>query len=203
MNESSESSVFTLKESVMTSEVLAMQIRLYGFKLDEIQPVSDILMWSVLRELRNCRPLDLFHLWLVGSRVEPKRDNSDIDVVLSPRSVALLPDEIIDNALLYCRSYCLYGSTPRCVVDPCFRVHGPSTDFAALKPDSLLKGVGLLSPYRIGELISGRLSGCRKVGRFSLEHRRRAGDANYYRKLPRAMFEGLQSAYLRPAIEVL
>jgi hypothetical protein len=89
--------------TLLTPEVVRMQMRLYGPASTRIAPVSDSALWQVLRQLRASPVLDPFRIWLVGSRLEANRDGSDADLVLAPRSGFSLSDEVIDHSLFYCR----------------------------------------------------------------------------------------------------
>lgn len=188
---------------VLTTIELGMQRRLYGRRSKRVTAVPDSAMWRALRALRAHSNLNSFRIWLVGSRVEPGRFESDIDVILSPRAGFPLRDQTIERALWYCRNYGLYLASPRVVVDPCFRAAGPTLELSALRPHSILKSVKLLSPKLTQEVLAGRIRGYRRLGYFSIEYWRRTGDTNYYAKLPRRSFGGRQSPYLRPAIEVV
>ncbi len=181
--------------------VMRMQMQLFGPRARRMA-VSDVAIWRFLRALRSAAELDPFRIWLVGSRVEPGNLNSDVDLVLSPREGFPPADDAVERALWHCRSRGLYASSPVCVVDPCFRPGGPATAVAALHSGFLLAGVKLLSPRLLREAVSGQLEGCRPVGRFCVGYSRRAGDTNYYHKLPVGQFGGAQFPYLRPAIEI-
>jgi hypothetical protein len=185
-----------------TPSLLRMQRQLFGPRARRIGSVSDAAMWRLLHALRAAPELEPFRIWLVGSRVQSGRAESDIDLVLSSRDGLPPCDEGVERALWHCRNRGLYASNPVCIVDPCFRPDGPRTTVAPLPPRSILKGVKLLSPRLLREALAGGLEGCRPVGRFSVEYSRRAGDTNYYRKLPIGPFSDSQSPYLRPAIEV-
>jgi hypothetical protein len=188
---------------VLTTIELGVHRRLFGQHAKCVTAVSDSEMWRVLLALRPNPNLDSFRIWLVGSRVDPGRFESDIDVVLSPRAGFPLSDQIIERALWYCRNYGLYVSNPPVVVDPCFRAAGPTVEFKALRSHSILKTIKLLSPKLTQEVLAGRIRKYRRLGYFSIEYCRRAGDTHYYAKLPQRSFEGSRSPYLRPAIEVL
>ena len=185
-----------------TPSLLRMQRQLFGPRARRIGSVSDAAMWRLLDALRAAPELEPFRIWLVGSRVQPGRPGSDIDLVLSPREGFPAKDGDVERALWHCRNRGLYASNPVCVVDPCFRAAGPRTTAAGLPPRAILHGVKLLSPRLLREALAGGLEGCRPVGRFSLEYSRRAGETNYYDKLPVGPFGDSQSPYLRPAIEV-
>jgi len=177
-------------------------MQLFGPGTRRTAPVSDAAMRRLLRALRSAPELDPFRIWLVGSRVQSGNDESDIDIVLSPQVGFSVSDDLIERALWHCRSRGLYASNPACFVDPCFRFGGPTMEVVALPPQSILRGVKLLSPKLRRDVLLGRLEVYRRVGRFSIEYSRRAGDTSYYHKLPRGSFGDLQSPYLRPAIEV-
>jgi hypothetical protein len=188
---------------LLKPEVFRMQVRLYGPDTHRSHPVSDAVLWIRLRELRAASLLDPFRIWLVGSRVEPCRNTSDIDLVLSPRIGVSLSDQAIDDALWFCRNYPLYEANPSCIVDPCFRHGGPTIDVAALAPDTVRTTAKLFSPQIMFEVLAGRIREYRRLGGYSIEYLRRAGETSYYRKLPRRSFGNLLSPYLRPAVEVL
>ena len=61
-----------------------MQQRLFGPELRLLGPVSDADIGRALRDLRAAAELDSFRLWIVGSRVDPGQEGSDVDVVLAP-----------------------------------------------------------------------------------------------------------------------
>lgn len=179
-----------------------MQTHLFG-RAARTSPVPDCEMWNVLRTLRASPALGPFRIWLIGSRVRRGRECSDIDLVLSPRIMVALDDRIIEEGLWYCRDYGLHSAKPSCVVDPCFRESGPVLELAALRPETILKGVKLFSPKAMQEVSSGKIREFRRLGQFSIEFCRRAEETNYYRKLPKSRFDGRLLPYLRPAIEVL
>ena len=160
-------------------------------------------MWRILGELRAASVLSPFRLWLVGSRIDPGKESSDVDLVLSPRAGFFLSDAIIEQGLWYCRNFGLYAANPRCVLDPCYRAGGPSLAIVPLRPDTVLKTTKLLSPKLAKLVLDGRIPQHRCLGRFSIEYLRRAEDTDYYRKLPSRMFDGSLSSYQRPAVEVL
>lgn len=184
-------------------EVFFMQMKLYGPDTQRIAPVSDSAMWGLLRELRASHELEAFRIWLVGSRVEPGHQGSDIDLVLAPRSGFSPVDEIIEHALWYSRDYGLNRSDPACRMDAVFRAGGPSVEVSALPPDTVMKSIKLFSPCLMKDVLSGRVHEYRRLGRFSIAYSRRAADMTYYHKLPLRHFDGLLVRYLRPAIEVL
>jgi len=180
-----------------------MQRRLFGPHVNLVAPVSDARMGSVLRDLRAAPELHAFQLWLVGSRVQPGRDASDIDLVLSPRSGTVPSEHGVERALWCCREYGLYRGSPACVIDPCFRLVGPTLAQVPLRPDAVIKTVKLLSPKLVHLVLRGRIRHFRRVGHLAIEFVRRAAETEYYGKLPRADFDGSRSPYLRPAIEVI
>jgi hypothetical protein len=61
----------------------------------------------------------------------------------------------------------------------------------------------LLSPKRLRQILDGRIRAYRGVGAFCVEYLRRAGEVDYYEKLPRRSFAGRISPYLRPGVEVV
>jgi len=180
-----------------------MHQRLFGSAARRIQPVSDAEMWCVLRELRTASELDPFRLWLIGSRAEPGNNTSDIDVLLSPRDDAPLSDSVIERGLWYCRHYGLYLAGRTCVLDPCFRAEGPTLEVTPLQHDKSLQTIRLFSPKALREVTAGRIRQYRRLGYFSIEYCRRAGDTGFYRKLPTQSFKSMESPYLRPAIEIV
>ena len=155
-----------------------------------------------LRRMRAHPDLASFRLWLVGSRVEPGRERSDIDVVLSPRPGVDPAEAAIDGALWRCREAGLNDSDPPCVVDPCFRWEGPSLSLVPLCPDAVLRSVKLISPRLVRLMVRGLLVDCRSVGRFSLAFARKAGETGFYARLPRRCFDADAEPYLRPASEI-
>jgi hypothetical protein len=164
--------------------------------------VTDTQMWCALRELRAVDELGAFQLWLVGSRIEPGKHTSDIDLVLSPKAGCSIDDALIERALWHCRHYGFYGADPTCVIDACFRANGPTLTVTPLRPQTAVRTVKLLSPKLLRLLLAGHVPERRSVGRFSIEFVRRAGDTSYYRKLPCLPFGPTLVPYLRPAIEI-
>ena len=186
----------------LTQRHLDMQRRLFGPHVKRVGPVSDAGMGSVLRDVRAASELQSFRIWLVGSRVQSGTVGSDIDLVLSPRAGIHPSDPLIEQALLYCREYGLYGATPPCVIDPSFRGCGPTLALIPLRQRAVINTIKLLSP-RLADLVRrGRIQECRHLGEVSLEFLRRAEDTDYYGKLPNGLFEGSLCPYLRPAIEI-
>jgi hypothetical protein len=187
----------------ITARGLGMQQRLFGPGVQGLAPVPDAALACVLRGLAAASELQSFRIWLVGSRLEPGRTGADIDVVLSPRPGTVPSDHLIERALWYCRDYGLYGATPACVIDPCFRVGGPTVALVPLRPHVRMTTVKLLSP-RLADLVTrGRIRECRRVGDVGIEFVRRAEDTDYFGKLPRGDFDGSRWPYLRPAIEIV
>jgi hypothetical protein len=187
----------------LTARGLGMQQRLFGPDILGLAPVSDAGLGRVLHDLSAASELQSFRIWLVGSRLEPGRTGSDIDLVLSPRPGALPSEDLIEYALWYCREYGLYGAIPACVIDPCFRGGGPTVALVPLRPHVRIKTVKLLSPRLADLAMRGRMRECRRVGDVGIEFVRRAGDTDYYGKLPCGDFDGLRWPYLRPAIEII
>jgi hypothetical protein len=141
-------------------------------------------------------------MWLVGSRAQLGHPSSDVDLVLSP-GIGFTPDEqLIADALRYCREYGLYGTKDACVVDPCFRRNGPTRHVVPLPPDAMITTVKLLSPNLVALVTQGRIRAWRPCGDVGLQFMRRAADTGYYAKLPRCAFAGTPCRYLRPAIEI-
>jgi hypothetical protein len=187
----------------LSARGLRMQQRLFGPGLRGLAPVPDARLWHILRDLSAAPELSFFRVWLVGSRLASGRTGSDVDLVLSPRPGTLPSEHLVERALWHCREYGLYGVEPACVVDPCFRLAGPTVTLVPLLPDARIKTVKLFSP-RLADLVRrGRIRECRRVGDVSIEFVRRAGDTDYYRKLPRKDFDGSRRPYLRPAIQVV
>jgi len=139
----------------------------------------------------------------VGSRLEPGRTGSDIDLVLSPRPCTLPSEHLIERALWYCRENGLYEAIPACLIDPCFRVDGPTVALVPLRPHVRIKTVKLLSPRLADLVMRGRIREWRRVGDVGIEFVRRAEDTDYFGKLPRGDFDGSRWPYLRPAIEIV
>jgi len=187
----------------VTARTLAMQQRLFGADIRRLAPVSDDGLARVLGDLRAASELQPFRIWLVGSRLEPGRTESDVDVVISPRLGSLPSDDLIEHALWCCRDHGLYAATPSCVIDPCFRVDGPTVSVVPLRSDTRIRTVKLLSP-RLAELVKrGGISEYRSVGHVGLEFVRQAEDTDYFQKLPRADFADSRQPYLRPAMEIV
>jgi hypothetical protein len=187
----------------LTARGLDMQQRLFGPDMQGLAPVSDAELGRVLHDLRAAAELRSFRIWLVGSRLEPGRTGSDIDLVLSPRAGTWPSEHLIGQALWYCREYGLYGAIPACVIDPCFRVDGPTVDLVPLRPHVTIKTIKLLSP-RLADLVTrGRIRESRPVGEVGIELVRRAQDTDYYGKLPLGDFDGSRWPYLRPAAEIV
>jgi hypothetical protein len=179
-----------------------LQRRFFGFDRNRMPPVSESDMGRILREMRTAPDLEPFHLWLVGSRLESGKEPSDIDLVLSPRNGFCITDLIVEQALCFCRNFGLYESKPACVVDPCYRPDGPTRAVAALCPQAVLKSCKLCSPQLAKLAERGLLLHYRRFGKIGIEFFRWAGDTSFYEKLPRQVFEGSPSAYLRPAVEI-
>ena len=180
-----------------------MHKRLFGAATKKVAPISDSEMWDFLRKLRTASEVEPFCIWLIGSRIQPGRNQSDIDLVLSPRAGLWPADELIERGLWYCRNYGLYVSRPACLVDPCFRAGGPAQHIEALVPGRVLKTTKLFSPKLMRAVSAGRIRDYRRLGYFSIEYCRKAEDTDYYIKLPTQSFDGSQLPYLRPAVEVL
>jgi hypothetical protein len=187
----------------ITARRLGMQQRLFSLGVQGLAPVSDATLGRVLRDVAAASELQSFRIWLVGSRLEPGRTGSDIDLVLSPGSGTFPSEHLIARALWYCREYGLYGASPACVIDPCFRVGGPTVALVPLRPNVKITTVKLLSP-RLADLVThGRIRECRRVGDVGIEFVRRAEETDYFGKLPRRDFKGSRWPYLRPAIEIV
>lgn len=186
----------------ITARGLGMQQRLFSLGAQGLAPVPDAALGRVLRDLAAASELQSFRIWLVGSRLEPGRTGSDIDLVLSPGSGTLPSEHLIARALWYCREYGLYGAIPACVIDPCFRLSGPTVALVPLRPHVKITTVKLLSP-RLADLVTqGRIRECRRVGDVGIKFVRRAEETDYFGKLPRRDFNGSCWPYLRPAIEI-
>ncbi len=185
-----------------TPSRLAMHRRLFSFNTKNFAAMTDAGAWDILRALRKAPELAPFRLFLVGSRLDPGNEKSDIDLVLAPRSGSPFSDYRIERALLHCREYGLFGTNPACLIDPGFRRQGPSLRAVPLAPTTVLQTAKLFSP-KLARLVSaGTIQDYRRFGRFSIEYWRRAGESGFYQKLPRQRFNGVLSPYLRPAIEV-
>jgi hypothetical protein len=186
----------------LTSRRLDMQQRLFGPNLRDLASVSDARLWRVLSDLRAASVLQCFRIWLVGSRLEPGMTGSDVDLVLSPRPGPLPSEQLVEQALWHCRDYGLYGTTPRCVIDPCFRQAGPTVALVPLRPQVRIQTVKLLSPRLADLVMQGHIREWRSVGDVALEFVRRAEETDYFAKVPRASFDGSRWPYLRPAVEI-
>jgi hypothetical protein len=185
-----------------TPAELGMHRRLFSVRAKHGAPVDDAAMWNTLRELRKAPELARFGLFLVGSRLDPGNEASDVDVILAPRPGSAFTDARIERALWHCREYGLYGANPACLIDPSFRRQGPSCRAVPLPPTAVLQTAKLFAP-RVARLVSeGRIQHYRRFGRFSIEYWRQAGETDFYKKLPQQRFDGSLCAYLRPAIEV-
>jgi hypothetical protein len=187
----------------LTSLELSTHRRLFDFDKKRIAPVSDADVWRILRELRAAALLEPFRLWLVGSRLDPGNESSDVDLVLSPREGLSLTDVAIERALWYCRNFGLYVANPPCLLDPCFRAGGPALATAPLRPHTVLHTIKLFSPKLAKLIRDRRIRQFRRFGSFSIEYLRRSEDTDYYGKLPRRAFGGSLAPYLRPAVEAL
>ncbi len=159
-------------------------------------------MWRLLHALRRSATLTAFRVWLIGSRVQPGKAESDIDLLLSPRDGAPVNDGAIELALWHCRHYGLYRADPVALVDPCFRDGGPAQGCMVLQPNATLKTMKLFSPKLQLLVESGRIATYRRTGQFSIEYCRLAHEASYYRKLPYRDVDGVSYRFLRPAIEL-
>lgn len=187
----------------LSARGLGMQQRLFGPDIRGLAPVSDAGLGRVLSGLPDASELQYFRIWLVGSRLEPGRAGSDIDLVLSPRPGTRPSEHLIEHALWFCREYGLYGASPACVIDPCFRQGGPTVGMVPLRPHARITTIKLLSPRLAGLVTQGRIRECRRVGDIGIEFVRRAEDTDYFWKLPRGDFDGSRWPYLRPAIEIV
>jgi hypothetical protein len=185
---------------LLTPEIRRMQEALYG--PCSRAPVPDSEVRRMLRALRGASALAGFRLWLVGSRLEPDRVDSDVDLVLSPCPGSRPDDLEIEQALWCCRLYGIDTTDPLCIVDPCFRRAGPTLEVVELPAGAIVRTTKLLSPRRWRDVAEGCILDYRLAGRFSIEYSRLAGDTNYYEKLPVAIRDGVLVRYQRPAIEV-
>jgi hypothetical protein len=186
----------------LTPRATHLHKTLFGLDKMRVVPVPDSVMAHVLVNLRGASELAKFRMWLVGSRLRAGRLQSDIDLVLSPRYDSLPSDQEIEQALWYCREFGLYGLTPPCVIDPCFRTCGPAVDVAPLLPNTIMKTIKLLSPRLMNLIMAEGLRDYRRVGDLAIEFVRLAQDTDYYKKLPKRVFAGSLSPYLRPAFEI-
>ena len=109
----------------------------------------------MLGDLRAARQLKPFRIWLVGSRVQPGYQLSDVDLVLSPRIGCAPSEQLVVDALWFCREYGLHGTDVACSVDPCFRTEGPTRDVAALPPNASITTVKFMSPRLIRLVANG------------------------------------------------
>jgi len=185
-----------------TPAELGMHRRLFGVHAKHVAPVDDAAMWHTLRELRNAPELARFGLFLVGSRLDPGSEASDIDVILAPRPGSAFSDAMIERALWHCREYGLYRAHPARLIDPGFRRQGPTRRTVPLPPTTILQTAKLFSPGVVRLIRDGRLQRYRRFGRCGIEYWRQAGETAFYPKLPQQRFDGVQCPYLRPAVEV-
>ena len=190
---------------VMTPDLLHMQAHLFDCDTSQVAGVSDAALGKVLSRLRTATVLDPFRLWLVGSRLEPGREQADIDLVLSPHTAEEVSDEMVEGALWHCRDFGLHGirepgAKPGCLIDPCYRCGGPAVEKVALEPGTVLQTSKLFSPKLAKLTAEGRIEQYRRFGRFSIEYLRKAAETDYYAKLPRCSDTG--ASYLRPAVEI-
>ena len=188
--------------SHFTPVELGMHRRLFSVNAKHVGPVADAAMWDTLRELRNTPELERFRLFLVGSRLDPGNETSDIDLILAPCPGSAFTYAMIERALWRCREYGLYGANLPRLIDPGFRREGPSVRAVPLPPTAVLQTAKLFSPKLARLINEGRIQHYRRFGRFSIEYWRQAGETSFYQKLPRQRFEGAVCPYLRPAIAV-
>jgi hypothetical protein len=177
----------------------AMQRRLFSLSPTRRDRVDDAGLARMLAELRAAPELAGLRLWLVGSRLDTGMAGSDIDVVVSPATGEQPGHAAIEAALWRCREL---GLRRACSIDPIFREQGPTVALAPLPPDAILKSVKLASPKMTALMAAGLLREWRLVGEASVAFSRRAGDADFYGKLPIRDFGGASARYLRPAMEV-
>ena len=177
----------------------AMQRRLFSLSPTRGDRVDDSSLARTLAELRAAPELAGFRLWLVGSRLDAGMAGSDIDLVISPATDERPGHAAIEAALWRCREH---GLGRACSIDPVFRVRGPALSLTPLRPDAVLKSVRLASPKVTALMAAGLLDECRPVGEAAVAFSRRAGDTDFYAKLPMRDFGGQSARYLRPAIEV-
>jgi hypothetical protein len=182
---------------------LGMHHHLFGVNANHVAHLNDAAMWRTLRELRSAPELERFGLFLVGSRLDPGNETSDIDLVLSPRPGSAFTDRLIERALWHCRDYGLYGADLARLIDVSFRKEGPSFRAIPLPPDRVLQTAKLFSPKLASLVNEGRIQHYRRFGLFSIEYWRRASETSFYQKLPQQQFDGSLCSYLRPAIEVI
>jgi hypothetical protein len=175
---------------------------LFGIDKRQLTPLSDSDLWRILRGLRSHARFDPFRLWLVGSRVDPGHESSDVDLILSPRLRVPPGDAVIERALWHCRNFGLHLAKPTCVIDPCYRAQGPALARDPLRPDTIMQSIKLCSP-KLARLINDKsIQQYRRLGRFSIEYLRPAQNTDFYGKLPTGVFNGKNEPYLRPAVEV-
>lgn len=191
-----------LTAPIVTLEIRRMQEALYGSSARGGIPVSDTAVWQMLEALRKAEALVSFRIWLVGSRLEANEVESDVDLVLSPRMGTRPTDRQVERALWSCRHYGIEAMDPICIVDPCFRLAGPTLNVVNLPADAIVSTTKLLSPGCWRDVSEGRIRRYRLSGRFSVEFSRPAAETTYYAKLPVFIRDGVISRYLRPAVEV-
>jgi hypothetical protein len=202
MNEQVPEEARSFVVALLTNDVLEMQLLLFRPDHGPKRGIECLTMWRILEMLRAEAQLDPFRMWLVGSRLERENSRSDIDIVLAPRN-GLLPDATIDAALWHCRHYGLYRAAIRCLIDPVFRREGPCLTDRPLDPDLMLTSTKLASPQFVNYVLTQQIANYRRVGRWSLEYARSAGDSSFYIKLPRRHVQGEWLPYLRPAVEIV
>ena len=194
-----------MKDSDLGSFLFSLDVqKMHADLFDRCPPrvaVSDAAVMGMLRGFRESAELEAFRVWLVGSRLEPNRALSDVDMVLSPRTERPPEDSIIEHALWFCRSHGLQSPNP-CLVDACYRRSGPTVGTVALEPDAIVTSFKLLSPGLMRAILDGEIQDYRLAGRFSIEYRRLARDIIYFERLPWRLQRGYLRRYLRPALEI-
>lgn len=186
----------------LTANQRDMQRRLFGPEVRHAVPASDASVRRVLDNLRSSPQLASFTFWLVGSRVEPGHPQADVDIVLSPGEGCRPDEQLIVDALRYCREVGLSATEDACVIDPAFRRNGPTRHAVPLPPRAMITTVKLLSPNLARMVAQGHIRAWRPCGDVGVQFMRRAAETGYYRKLPLGVFAGARCRYLRPAVEI-
>jgi hypothetical protein len=169
---------------------------------------SDSQVMEVLSLIKNHPQLQYFRLWLVGSRLEPNRFFSDVDILLTPTSNyektnMSVTKHDIEQALWLCRSVGYEASKNHCVIDPTFEWRLPLVNRIELLPNTVAHKIKLLCPYLYQQVKLSKITEFISVGKFCIEYERSVSQTNYYLKLPSAFFKGKEEKYYRVAREIL